>query len=143
MIVQLLVGAALTAIGSMSMSDGVPITVLGAVNTVVAGFLALLTNSGLPDRYRYDMFEYAQVEDHIKEILNSGVVPANKTNDQVIAECFEMYQDAKTTVAANMPANYTSRQALRPGAYPSNVSGPMPTTSASGLATVKAQDSSR
>ncbi|KAL5090599.1 hypothetical protein Trisim1_004224 [Trichoderma cf. simile WF8] len=115
MLLQLFIGATLTALGSMSFSQGTPITILGAANTVIAGLLAFLQNSGLPDRYRYDKSEFEALEDHIKEILDSGIAPADQTADQILAECFDLYQDAKATVSANLPANYmqprTAKQA--------------------------------
>ncbi|KAG5999826.1 hypothetical protein E4U43_001832 [Claviceps pusilla] len=113
MLLQILLGAALTALGSMSLEDGRPITLLGAVNTVVAGLLALLHNSGIPDRYWNDMAEFEEIEDHIKEILDSGIAPAGQEAPQVLGECFDLFRDAKATVAANLPANYASRQLLR------------------------------
>jgi hypothetical protein len=110
MVAQLLIGAALTALGAMSPENGKRITILGAVNTATAGFLALLHNSGLPDRYRNDMAEFEKIEDHIKEVLNSNICPAGQTADQFLAECFDLYRDAKSTVALNMPASYASKQ---------------------------------
>jgi hypothetical protein len=109
MLLQLFIGATLTALGSMSFKQGTPITILGAANTIIAGLLAFLQNSGLPDRYRYDKSEFEALEDHIKEILDSGIAPADQTTDQILAECFDLYQDAKATVCANLPANYMSR----------------------------------
>lgn len=106
MILQLVIGATLTAIGSLSIRDGTPITVLGAANTVIAGLLALLHNSGLPDRYRHDMAEFEEVEDHIKELLDTGIAPADLAIDQILAGCFDLYQNAKATVASNMPVTY-------------------------------------
>ncbi|KAL6698323.1 hypothetical protein J3F84DRAFT_268490 [Trichoderma pleuroticola] len=115
MLLQLFIGATLTALGSMSFSQGTPITILGAANTVIAGLLAFLQNSGLPDRYRYDKSEFEALEDHIKEILDSGIAPADQTADQILAECFDLYQDAKATVSANLPANYMPRNAQQAG----------------------------
>ncbi|KJZ79824.1 hypothetical protein HIM_00538 [Hirsutella minnesotensis 3608] len=115
MVSQLLIGAALTSLGSMSMKDGTPITTLGAVNTIIAGLLALLHNSGLPDRYRYDMAQFEELEDQIKELLDSGIAPADQTTDQILAECFDSFREAKATVTANMPVNYNSRKTLQAG----------------------------
>ncbi|KYK59363.1 C6 transcription factor [Drechmeria coniospora] len=115
MILQLLVGATLTSLGAMSLVDGTPITVLGAINTVTAGLLALLHNSGVPDRYRYDMAGFGDLEDNIKELLDSGIVPADMTMDQVLAEFFDRFREAKATVVANMPLHYSSRQGKQPG----------------------------
>lgn len=113
MIIQLLIGAALTALGPQSLEDGTPITVLGAINTINAGLLALLHNSGLPDRYRYNKAEFEGLEDHIRELLDTGLVPADKAIDQVLAECFDIFQEAKATVQANMPVTYNAGQGLR------------------------------
>lgn len=118
MLLQLFIGATLTALGSMSFKQGTPITILGAANTVIAGLLAFLQNSGLPDRYRYDKSEFEALEDHIKEILDSGIAPADQATDQILAECFDLYQDAKATVSANLPANYMSRIAQQTSQRP-------------------------
>ncbi|KHN98056.1 uncharacterized protein MAM_03817 [Metarhizium album ARSEF 1941] len=112
MIAQLLIGASMTALGAMSPNSRTLITVLGAINTVVAGFLAILHNSGLPDRYRNDMAEFEEIEDDIKEVLNSGVAPADQTADQILGGFFDSFREAKSTVAVNMPANYASKQML-------------------------------
>lgn len=112
MILQLLIGATLTAIGSVVVPHGTPVTVLGAVNTVIAGLLALLHNTGLPDRYRHNMDEFGQVQDHIRGLLDTGIVPAEQTVNQVLANCFDLYQNAKATVSANLPVNYNSGQAV-------------------------------
>jgi hypothetical protein len=106
LILQLVIGASLTALGGMSTRDGTPITVLGASNTVIAGLLALLHNSGVPDRYRYDKAEFERVEDHIRELLVTGLVRADKSVNEALSDCFDYYQHAKRTVNSNMPAAY-------------------------------------
>ncbi|KAH7165467.1 hypothetical protein EDB81DRAFT_877848 [Dactylonectria macrodidyma] len=113
MIMQLFLGASLTGLGSFSLEQGTPITVLGAANTIMAGLLAFLHNSGLPDRYGYDMAEFAQVDDHIREILDTAMLPANYTIDQALAECFDLFQHAKATVLANKPVTYTTSRGLQ------------------------------
>ncbi len=66
LVIQLLLGAALTGIGSTSAGTGTTITVLAAVNTVLAGLLALMHNSGLPDRYKNDWTEFDEMEMYLK-----------------------------------------------------------------------------
>lgn len=110
MLLQLCISAVVTALGSVVVKDGTPITVLGAINTISAGILAFLHNSGIPDRYRKDMEELRDVEDHIKELLDSSIAPAGLSLEQIIAECFDLFQDAKATVKANLPDNYRNRQ---------------------------------
>ncbi|GKU03568.1 c6 transcription factor [Fusarium langsethiae] len=115
LIVQLILGAALTALGPRSLEKGTPITVLGASNTVLAGLLALFTHSGLPDRYRYDKAEFERVEDHIREILVTGLVRAEKSVNEALAECYDRFHRAKTTVEVNVPAAYIPSQGAPPG----------------------------
>ena len=45
MICQIVLGAVLTALGSMSSHEGIPITTLAAINTVEAGVSALSSSS--------------------------------------------------------------------------------------------------
>ncbi|KAH8735804.1 hypothetical protein BGZ61DRAFT_526835 [Ilyonectria robusta] len=129
MILQLFLGASLTGLGSLSLQHGTPITILGAANTIIAGLLAFLHNSGLPDRYGYNMAEFREVEDHIREILDTAMVPTNHTIDQALAECFDMYQHAKATVLANKPMTYTTSGGLQAGRrfVPPVGPGPTPT----------------
>jgi len=75
MILQIILGATLTALGSVQLREGVSITVLAALNTVDAGLLALMHNTGLPDRYRLDKVEYCKVEDFLKVFSLSVIRP--------------------------------------------------------------------
>ncbi|UNI21619.1 hypothetical protein JDV02_007595 [Purpureocillium takamizusanense] len=126
MVLQLLIGASVTSLGAMRANTGIAITVLGAVNTVIAGLIALLHNGGLPDRFRYDMIQFEELEDHIKELLDSAIAPANMTTDQVLAECFDRFREAKATVAANLPVNYNSRSSQSGGGQASSLPPPPP-----------------
>ncbi|KAK3319341.1 hypothetical protein B0H66DRAFT_267144 [Apodospora peruviana] len=110
MILQIIFGAILTALGSVNANvhPGIPITVLAAVNTVGAGLLALMHNSGLPDRYRLNKVEFTKVEDFLKEILDTGIVESGQTVDDILSECFTRFQIAKATVLINMPDHYTT-----------------------------------
>ncbi|KAM7199906.1 hypothetical protein V8F20_005555 [Naviculisporaceae sp. PSN 640] len=107
MIFQIILGAILTALGSVSPHHSIPITVLAAINTIDAGLLALMHNSGLPDRYRLNKVEFTRVEDFLKEILDTGVVETGQTVDDVLSDCFARFQTAKNTVLINMPDSYT------------------------------------
>ncbi|CRK11737.1 hypothetical protein BN1723_009489 [Verticillium longisporum] len=115
MMMQLFVGAALTGVGAMAFQSGIPITILAGVNTVIAGMLAMLHNSGLPDRYRINQAEFEGVEDLIKAVLNTGIVEDTQTVDQAIMECFETYRYTRAVVAANDPSFYTSMAMRRAG----------------------------
>ena len=66
LILQIMLGAVLTALGAISMKDKIPITVLAAINTVAAGVLALMHSSGVPDRLLRNKNEYSNVVDYVK-----------------------------------------------------------------------------
>ncbi|KAK0637189.1 hypothetical protein B0T17DRAFT_567669 [Bombardia bombarda] len=114
MIFQIILGAILTALGSLDLHDGTPITVLAAVNTIDAGLLALMHNSGVPDRYRLDKTEFTKVEDFLKELLDTGIVESGQTVDDILSDCFARFQTAKATVLANMPDSYTTSASNAP-----------------------------
>ncbi|CAL3972002.1 unnamed protein product [Diplocarpon coronariae] len=107
LVLQLLLGAALTGIGSTPAGNGTTITMLAAINTVIAGLLALMHNSGLPDRYKNDWTEFDEVEMYLKELVEAGVVRSGWSCEKVIEHCFALYRRAKGTVARNKPAAYS------------------------------------
>lgn len=106
MILQMLIGATLMALGAMALEHSTPITILAAANTLNAGLLGLLHNSGLPDRYRSDQHVFAEVEDFLKAVLATGLVQEGTSAAYVLAECFERYQAAKKVVQSNLPDTY-------------------------------------
>ncbi|KAI0012949.1 hypothetical protein F4779DRAFT_508906 [Xylariaceae sp. FL0662B] len=107
MIVQLAMNAVMTALGSMSFKNGTAITVIAAVNTCVSGMLALMHNSGLPDRYRSDRNEFYKLEERLKSIVDTRLVPADQNINEVLASCFHMFRRARQTVLNNIPQSYT------------------------------------
>ncbi|KAI1165371.1 hypothetical protein F5B18DRAFT_669729 [Nemania serpens] len=106
MLTQMALSAVLTALGAMSKNNGTPITIVAAINTGISGILALLHNSGLPDRYRWDRNEFNKLEEHIKAIVDTGLVPAGHSTNDVLGECFEMFAAATQTVEKNAPSTY-------------------------------------
>jgi hypothetical protein len=108
MFLQLLLGAALTALGSKAAGQQLAITILAAANTVIAGLLALMHNSGLPDRFQKDFDEFDQVESYLKELMDTGIVRKGMTRDEVVENCFARFRRAKEVVAKNKPSTYSS-----------------------------------
>lgn len=104
---QLVLGASMTALASSSNGDSTAITVLAAANTVNAGLLALMHNSGLPDRYKNDWTEYEKVELFMKELIASGIIREEVSREDVIIDCYKRYAKAKQTVLGNKPSAYT------------------------------------
>lgn len=98
MCLQLALSACLTALGSFSHEDGKPITIIAAISTCTAGVLALMHNSGLPDRYRSDRNEFYQVEVYIKEIMDTKLAAADQNIMEVMASCFDKFREARQTV---------------------------------------------
>lgn len=109
LILQLLFGAILTALGSSSAAKhGLAITILAAANTVNAGLIALFNNTGMPDRFLNDWNEFEDVEMFVKELIETGLVDTDKTKEEVVAGCFVRFQTAKMTVRKNKPASYNA-----------------------------------
>ncbi|KAI2621120.1 hypothetical protein GGR54DRAFT_89529 [Hypoxylon sp. NC1633] len=86
-------------------------TSIAAVNTCVGGILALMHNSGIPDRYRKDRNEFNKIEEHLKSIIDTALVPADQDINEVLAGCFDLFRDARQTVQDNIPASYTTAPA--------------------------------
>lgn len=88
--------------------SGLAITILAAANTVNAGLIALLHNSGLPNRIKQDWNEYAKVEAFLEEMIYTGLVGATETKVDAIANCWDMFNAAKATIEKNKPSVYTT-----------------------------------
>lgn len=109
LILQLLLGAVVTALGSSSASKhGLAITILAAANTVNAGLIALFNNTGMPDRFWHDWNEFEDVEMFVKELIETGLADTDKTKEEVVAGCYVRFQVAKMTVRRNKPASYNA-----------------------------------
>ncbi|KAI4602414.1 hypothetical protein KJ359_009657 [Pestalotiopsis sp. 9143b] len=106
MILQLSLNAILTALGSSSSKDSVVITTIAGCNTLVSGLLALMHNSGLPERYRSDRNEFGKIEDYLKEIVDTRLVPVDDSIVEVMARCFDKFASARQSVQQNVPASY-------------------------------------
>lgn len=103
--------AVVTALASTSKGGNTAITILAAANTVNAGLLALMHNSGLPDRYKNDWTEYEKVESFMKELIVSGIIREEVSRADVVIDCYERYSKAKETVLRNKPSAYTASAA--------------------------------
>lgn len=123
LVLQILLGAALTALGSSSNKNGTAITILAAANTVNAGLVALLHNSGLPGRIRNDWNEYDKVEMFLVGIMDSGIVEQGMSTADVIQTCFNKFSNARATVEKNKPSYYTGAAPTGPGAAAGGVGG--------------------
>ncbi|KAH7031133.1 uncharacterized protein B0I36DRAFT_362873 [Microdochium trichocladiopsis] len=107
MVVQLAMNATMTALGSLD-QDGTIITIIAAINTSISGVLALMHNGGLPDRYRSNRNEFNKLEEHLKLIVDTALVPIDDSVNDVLADCFHRFRVARQTVQNNIPATYTT-----------------------------------
>jgi hypothetical protein len=110
--VQVIIGAVITALGPSATDHMVAITVLGAINTSSAGLLALLKGRGLPQRLRGSMIEISKVLDFIQDtsvllkydksrVPNNGIGP-------LLEESFQRYASAEQLIEGNQPDTFAS-----------------------------------
>ncbi|KAK3390787.1 hypothetical protein B0H63DRAFT_123303 [Podospora didyma] len=107
---QIIVGAAMTALGPTAGEHTFLITVLGAVNTIVAGLLALVKGQGLPERLRKDQAEFRKLQDWIEQteaLLAVGVIGRDRKEvGYLVQVAFKKYNAAKASEENNVPENY-------------------------------------
>lgn len=107
---QVVIGAALTALGPNAADYAVAITVLGAFNTVIAGVLALLKGQGMPNKLHRDEMEFRRLQDWIEEteaLLVTGIIGRDNRDIGVLVEsAFRKYESAQLSVENNRPDNY-------------------------------------
>ncbi|KAF6835672.1 C6 transcription factor [Colletotrichum plurivorum] len=108
--VQLIVGAVLTAMGPSAGTHRLGITVLGAVNTVVAGILTLMKGKGLPEKLRRDEVEFRRLQDWIEEteaLLVLSVVGGTKDEvGELVASAFRRWNLANAKGEDVRPEDY-------------------------------------
>jgi len=90
LVLQLGLGAILTALGATSKETKLAITTLAAANTINAGIIALMHNSGLPNRYRKDWSEFYRVELFVQELVHTGIIQKDLTVADTIDTCWTM-----------------------------------------------------
>ncbi|RYO85526.1 hypothetical protein DL766_005725 [Monosporascus sp. MC13-8B] len=97
---QIVIASGLTALGAgASTQQGLWfITALGALNTVLAGILALIKGSGQPQKLGRDRVEYRKLQSWIEEteaLLAVGVIGRNRAEVGLLVEhAFKRYNAA-------------------------------------------------
>lgn len=91
---QIILAAVLTALGPNAKDYEVPITVLGAINTVTAGVIAVF-RGGMIERLAKDEVEFKKVQDWIEEtesLLAVGIIGRNRKEVGILVEvAFKKY----------------------------------------------------
>ena len=105
---QLVVAAALTALGAGNGPHAV-VTVFGAINTVIAGFLTYLKGSGLPNRHKFYASSWSKVREYMEQREREFERDDCQLDvEEVIRKVEEMYEEVRQDVEANEPEAYTS-----------------------------------
>ncbi|MCJ1393674.1 hypothetical protein MMC18_006550 [Xylographa bjoerkii] len=110
---QLIVAASLTALGAGN-GPHAAVTVFGAVNTIIAGFLTYLKGSGLPNRHKFYASSWSKVREYMEQrerefehedcLLDVG---------KEVQTVEHMYEEVRQDVEANEPDKYTSTGQLK------------------------------
>lgn len=104
-LLQIIVGAALTALGAAG-GPAAAVTILGAVNTIVAGILTYLKGQGLPARLEQSLHLLRTLREHIEEREREFLEPDCPLDvDEVIQSIVQMYKEVRQTAADNAPGN--------------------------------------
>ncbi|KAH7118562.1 hypothetical protein B0J13DRAFT_599732 [Dactylonectria estremocensis] len=99
--VQVIFGAILTALGA-SKGSSRAVTAFGAINTIMAGILAYLKGSGLPNRLKYNEDEWKKLREHIEQREREFCLvdcPLDVREEIHIVE--DMYERVKDQLEAN------------------------------------------
>jgi SMODS and SLOG-associating 2TM effector domain len=105
LLLQIIFAATLTALGASSSPHDV-ITVFGAINTALAGMVALMKGHGLPNRARQDWQELRKLRDNIEQLercLEEGLL-SDVRHD--IAIIFKKYDEVLQIAEDNRPDSY-------------------------------------
>ncbi|KAL8708520.1 MAG: hypothetical protein Q9220_006572 [cf. Caloplaca sp. 1 TL-2023] len=113
---QIIVAAALTALGASS-SSHIVITVLGALNTVIAGILTYLKGQGLPNRLRQYWNGLRKCREFIEEKERQCEAEGwgddgdeGMDIEREIEVMVRMYHDVRQTAEDNTPDTYLPMQ---------------------------------
>ncbi|KAF7195095.1 hypothetical protein HII31_03563 [Pseudocercospora fuligena] len=104
---QLIVAAALTALGAANGSRSA-VTVFGAINTIIAGFLTYLKGSGLPNRVKYFQHEWAKLREYIEQRerdFSFGVLGRDDVMKEV-DHIRTMYDLVRSDIETNTPDRF-------------------------------------
>lgn len=103
---QIIVAATLTALGA-SNGSRFWITILGSINTVIAGIQTYLKGQGLPNRIKQYQFGLRKLREFLEDRerdFSHKDCPLNV--DKIIADVSAMYQAVRQTAEDNTPDTY-------------------------------------
>jgi len=113
---QIIVAAALTALGAAGGSNGAAVTTFGAVNTVIAGFLTYLKGSGLPNRIKFYQNEWRKLREYIEQRERDfGVIGCTLSLEEELMNIERMFEEVKADIEANTPDKFVSTGGAQSG----------------------------
>jgi hypothetical protein len=104
---QIIVAASLTALGAGNGPHTV-VTLFGAVNTIIAGFLTYLKGSGLPNRYKHFQFEWAKLREYIEQRERDFMRGNTSDAFDEVKIIEEKYEAVRRNVEASDPDSFPS-----------------------------------
>jgi hypothetical protein len=105
---QIIVAAALTALGASSGSH-VLITILGSINTIIAGVMTYLKGQGLPDRLLEDANGLRRVREYLEQVERQLISEDSKLDVEREAKIiYDMYNEVRKNAEDNIPSNWKS-----------------------------------
>ncbi|KAF2173483.1 hypothetical protein M409DRAFT_15764 [Zasmidium cellare ATCC 36951] len=109
---QIVVAAALTALGAANGSRSA-VTVFGAINTIIAGFLTYLKGSGLPGRLKFFQHEWTKVREYIEQRERDFMLDSHGLNPyEEVDKVRQMYEIVKADIESNRPDRFVSVSAM-------------------------------
>lgn len=97
---EIVFAATLTAMGAAKVNF-IAITVIGAVNTVIAGLLTFLEGSGREHKLRFQANEWEKLREHIEQRERDVASPVFRGDVQELVQAIEsMYEDTKHEIDA-------------------------------------------
>lgn len=121
LLLQILLGATITALSGLGSNNQVVLAVLAASNTVNAGVLALMHNSGLPAKLKNDLGEFEKVEQHVRALIETGVIKEGWSRQEVVADCWERYMKCRAAIGRNRVGYYKGAEGNTPVVGPGRV----------------------
>jgi hypothetical protein len=105
---QIVVAAALTSLGAAAGSH-VLITILGSINTVIAGIMTYLKGQGLPDRLLEDANGLRRVREYLEQIERQLVAGDPDVDvEEEAGIIYDMYNQVRKNAEDNVPSNWKS-----------------------------------
>ncbi|KAI9824704.1 MAG: hypothetical protein M1826_007282 [Phylliscum demangeonii] len=128
LIAQLILSALFIILGALPHDYHIPIAVLGAVNGVLTGILALMKNQGLPERYRRYEDALRSVRQDAERLERELVTGTLSVSRQEVFALFDKYTRGQKEAQMNRPDVWSTATDFQPTPASHGKGGPAPAT---------------